>query len=154
MWKCGYKYLRFKKKPTLQIREHLVNIWFRSVVSCSFLNASIHFLWTLNYTMTECRVILLTANFSIWKAPQIPHTAVVYSCTTYCRQLHHVHYFPNRLRYFYGCQFAFNQSNFQLIVMHMYTMHIPDFLKSCQLLSKCKCMSIIRTAYSLSLPYL
>ena len=36
-----------------------------SAVSCSFLNASIHFLWTLNYAMTEYRVILLTANFSI-----------------------------------------------------------------------------------------
>ena len=72
MWKCGYKYLRCEKLlkicqivPTLQIREHLVNIIFFSAVRCSFLNASIHFLWTPNYAMTEYRVILLTANFSI-----------------------------------------------------------------------------------------
>jgi hypothetical protein len=72
MWKCGYKYLRCEKLlkicqivPTLQIREHLVNILFCSAVSCSFMNASIHFLWTPNYAMTEYRVILLTANFSI-----------------------------------------------------------------------------------------
>ena len=72
MWKCGYRYLSCEKLhkicqlvPTLQIREQLVNIWFFSAVSCSFLNASIHFLWTLNYAMTEYRVILLTANFSI-----------------------------------------------------------------------------------------
>ena len=73
MWKCGYRYLSCEKLhkicqlvPTLQIREQLVNICFFSAVSCSFLNASIHFLWTLNYAMTEYRVILLTANFSIW----------------------------------------------------------------------------------------
>ena len=72
MWKCGYRYLSCEKLhkicqlvPTLQIREQLVNICFFSAVSCSFLNASIHFLWTLNYAMTEYRVILLTANFSI-----------------------------------------------------------------------------------------
>ena len=72
MWKCGYKYLRCNELlkicqivPTLQIREHLVNILFCSAVSCSFMNASIHFLWTPNYAMTEYRVILLTANFSI-----------------------------------------------------------------------------------------
>ena len=72
MWKCGYRYLSCEKLlkicqlvPTLQIREQLVNICFFSTVSCSFLNASIHFLWTLNYAMTEYRVILLTANFSI-----------------------------------------------------------------------------------------
>ena len=75
MWKCGYKYLRCEKLlkicqivPTLQIREHLVNILFFSAVSCSFMNASIHFLWTPNYAMTEYRVILLTANFSICPA--------------------------------------------------------------------------------------
>ena len=74
MWKCGYRYLSSEKLhkicqlvPTLQIREQLVNVWFFSAVSCSFLNASIHFLWTLNYAMTEYRVILLTANFSIWR---------------------------------------------------------------------------------------
>ena len=72
MWKCGYRYLSCEKLhkicqlvPTLQIREQVVNIIFFSAVSCSFLNASIHFLWTLNYAMTEYRVILLTANFSI-----------------------------------------------------------------------------------------
>ena len=71
MWKCGYRYLSCEKLhkicqlvPTLQIREQLVNFFF-SAVSCSFLNASIHFLWTLNYAMTEYRVFLLTANFSI-----------------------------------------------------------------------------------------
>ena len=76
MWKCGYKYLRCEKLlkicqivPTLQIREHLVNILFCSAVSCSFMNASIHFLWTPNYAMTEYRVILLTANFSICATP-------------------------------------------------------------------------------------
>ena len=75
MWKCGYRYLSSEKLhkicqlvPTLQIREQLVNIWFFSAVTCSFLNASIHFLWTLNYAMTEYHVILLTANFSICKA--------------------------------------------------------------------------------------
>ena len=75
MWKCGYRYLSSEKLhkicqlvPTLQIREQLVNVWFFSAVSCSFLNASIHFLWTLNYAMTEYRVILLTANFSICRA--------------------------------------------------------------------------------------
>ena len=72
MWKCGYRYLSCEKLhkicqlvPTLQIREQLVNIWVFSAVSCSFLNASIHFLWTSNYAMTEYRVFLLTANFSI-----------------------------------------------------------------------------------------
>ena len=79
MWKCGYRYLSCEKLhkicqlvPTLQIREQLVNICFFSAVSCSFLNASIHFLWTLNYAMTEYRVILLTANFSIWRSVDWP----------------------------------------------------------------------------------
>ena len=47
MWKCGYRYLSSEKLhtirqlvPTLQIREQLVNFWFFSAVSCSFLNAS------------------------------------------------------------------------------------------------------------------
>ena len=72
MWKCGYRYLSCEKLhkicklvPTLQIPEQLVNIWVFSAVSCSFLNTSINFLWTLNFAMTEYRVILLTANFSI-----------------------------------------------------------------------------------------
>ena len=80
MWKCGYRYLSCEKLhkicqlvPTLQIREQLVNICFFSAVSCSFLNASIHFLWTLNYAMTEYRVILLTANFSICVAISALH---------------------------------------------------------------------------------
>ena len=84
MWKCGYRYLSSEKLhkicqlvPTLQIREQLVNIWVFSAVSCSFLNASIHFLWTLNYAMTEYRIILLTANFSIWTILDI----IKYTCT-------------------------------------------------------------------------
>ena len=66
MWKCGYRYLSCEKLhkicqlvPTLQIREQLVNIWVFSAVSCSFLNASLHFLRTLNYALTEYRVILI-----------------------------------------------------------------------------------------------
>ena len=80
---CGYKYLRCEKLlkicqivPTLQIREHLVNILFCSAVSCSFMNASIHFLWTPNYAMTEYRVILLTANFSIRLKPAPPQNTI------------------------------------------------------------------------------
>ena len=54
--------------PTLQIYPRAASQYcFFSAVSCSFLNASIHFLWTLNYAMTEYRVIILTANFSIWE---------------------------------------------------------------------------------------
>ena len=67
-----YRYLSCEKLrkicqlvPTLQIREQVDRsqyIYFFSAVSCSFLNATVHFLWTLNYAMTEYRVILLTAN--------------------------------------------------------------------------------------------
>ena len=87
MWKCGYRYLSSEKLhkicqlvPTLQIREQLVNIWVFSAVSCSFLNASIHFLWTLNYAMTEYRIILLTANFSICSEQRYSF------CFVHCRE--------------------------------------------------------------------